>query len=532
MGGWQISDLIAAVRRRAWILALTVIILAPAALAVAWVLPAKFIATARILIEAQQIPGQLAPSVITTTPAQRLDRIRQRLLTRERLGGMIADLDLYPDEPDVTLASKIDRVRDNTAFMPLLNPDGSGSLTGIEISFTAGTATASAAMANALAEAVLAENIDNRTGRATQTRAYFASEVGRLERALKGIEDDINAFQRDNECCLPATLGFRQKQLTDLQARVSQRQQTVLSLEEQRLTLQQSLDTGTAFAPVQQNLSPLERTLMGLRQQLVESQAVKSDSHPEIQSLKARISAIERALGAQNPSNDGKTQAEILNERKQQQIQSQIAKIDRQITLEADQDGKDKALEETLKASLARTPEVSIALNGFLREQTRLQNQYDTASENLNLADRGKALEINRQAERFELVEPAQIPEAPSAPKRKIIAGGGVFAAVLLGLGLMAVVELLNQSIRTAHGMEHKVGLSPIVSIPYVTTWREQALRRLRWWGVLLVMLVALPATLWLVDTHYIPVLPIVERLSERVGLDGIVASMEAMLGL
>jgi capsular polysaccharide biosynthesis protein len=66
------------------------------------------------------------------------------------------------------------------------------------------------------------------------------------------------------------------------------------------------------------------------------------------------------------------------------------------------------------------------------------------------------------------LLNPANLPDAPSFPNRLLFAGGGLGAGLALGLGLTLWLELRDTSIRTEADAEAAVGLPLLVSIPWV----------------------------------------------------------------
>ena len=83
--GLTIIDHLGAFRRRAWILALTIVIGSSLAFSIAYLLPPVYRSTAKILVESQQIPSDLARSTVTSSTSERLHLIQQRLMTRDNL---------------------------------------------------------------------------------------------------------------------------------------------------------------------------------------------------------------------------------------------------------------------------------------------------------------------------------------------------------------------------------------------------------------------------------------------------------------
>ena len=84
MNGFRLSDIISAIKRRYWLVIVSVMIIAPIAVTVAFMLPSKYKATANVLVQDQQIPVNLAGQTVTSTAYERLSRIRQRLLASEQ----------------------------------------------------------------------------------------------------------------------------------------------------------------------------------------------------------------------------------------------------------------------------------------------------------------------------------------------------------------------------------------------------------------------------------------------------------------
>jgi capsular polysaccharide biosynthesis protein len=66
------------------------------------------------------------------------------------------------------------------------------------------------------------------------------------------------------------------------------------------------------------------------------------------------------------------------------------------------------------------------------------------------------------------LLNPANLPDAPSFPNRLLFAGGGLGAGLALGLGIAVWLESRDESIRTEADAEAVLDLPMLVSIPWV----------------------------------------------------------------
>ena len=112
--GIDILSYVKALMRRVWTILIVFILGSVLAAAVAYVLPPVYESTARILVESQQIPEELAQSTVGQSAAERLQFIQQRLMTRQNLLDLINRIGLFADRPDLTPTDKVDLVRDAT----------------------------------------------------------------------------------------------------------------------------------------------------------------------------------------------------------------------------------------------------------------------------------------------------------------------------------------------------------------------------------------------------------------------------------
>ena len=172
-----------------------------------------------------------------------------------------------------------------------------------------------------------------------------------------------------------------------------------------------------------------------------------------------------------------------------------------------------------LNDSILKTPQVEVELNALNRDYANLQAEYQQTQAKLADATTGERLEQDRQAERFEVIEQATVPDAPVQPNRPRIILAGSFGSLAAGVGIVILAELLDKSIRSVADLEKRLQLRPIGVIPYVITSSER--RRHRWrLGVLLALIIAaVSAALALIHFYYLPLDLIVERLTQRFGM-------------
>jgi uncharacterized protein involved in exopolysaccharide biosynthesis len=529
--GFGIDDILAVIRRR-WLWMIPPVLLGvPLAFLIALALPPTYVATGRMLVESQQIPESLARSTVTTGAVERVRLIEQRLMTRANMLDIAKRFDVYASRPDLSPTQIYHRMLAATSIDDIvLATQNRGEVTAsaVQISFRAGDPQLAARVANELVTQVLNQNLRDRNARASSTLAFFTSEVQRLSRELNAVEAEITAIKAGNQDALPASIDFRRGEFARLQERIFERETLIASFEEQLRALDAAVESGLTVggAPASPERAELDR----LRQALAQQLALYADTHPAVRQTRARIAALETTLAA--TADAGPEEESAAGPATPPQIAIQREGLVKQIALQGEQLVRDRERLARLGDSIERTPGIEIDLGRLERTRDSIQSQYEQALAKQAEAATGERLEVNQQAERFELIEQPEAPSAPASPNRPLIVLAGAGASMAVGAALMLLVELLNIRIHNSRDLERRLKLRPIVSIPYVSTERELRVGRWQRRAAVFAVLIGFPAGLYAVDTFYRPLPLIAERVMDRTGLRGIVIGLERRLGV
>jgi hypothetical protein len=131
----------------------------------------------------------------------------------------------------------------------------------------------------------------------------------------------------------------------------------------------------------------------------------------------------------------------------------------------------------------------------------------------------GERLEVNQQAERFEVIEEPRPPERPEAPNRPFIAGAGAIVSLGFGFAIALLLELLNPAIRNAGMLERRFDMRPMMVMPRIVSQREKFRRK---WLIRLgvfAVIVVIPMGLWYVDQYMRPLSVIADQVMNRTGI-------------
>lgn len=481
---------------------------------VATTLPPAYVSHVRLLVESPQIPTNLAASTVNTPAMEQLQIVEQRLLTRSNMLDIARRLNVLLEQdkmsPDEIVRSM--RVRTNVS-----SSTGRNQATLMTIYFEAPDARNAANVLNEYLNVIQQLDVEFRRDRAVGTLEFFQQEVARLDQELAEKSARILKFKKENADALPSTLNFRLNQQTTLQQRLAQIDQEIANLRTQAQRLVQVFqETGQVQATQGANRSPEQQQLDDLNQQLNQALVVYSESNPNVRMLRARIRQVEDVIAAQTAAQPADKNPSLP---RHPMLDIQLADIESRLSVLQDQK---KSVEKQLKEvsdSVARTPANDIALASLDRDYQNIQTQYNNAVARLASASTGERIEGRSRGQRISVIEQPAVPTEPTKPNRMMIAGGGTAMGMLAGLGLIVLLELLNKSARRPEDIVKKLGITPIASVPYIHTRGQVFAQRGMKIGLILLILIGIPAAIFAVHTYYQPLDLIAERVMNKLGV-------------
>lgn len=512
-------------RRLPWFL-LMLVIGSAAGLVLARILPPSYVSQALLVVESEQIPDTLAASTVQASAGEQLQIIQQRILARDNLIDMANRLRVYGDGGATSRGMTPDQVVDDLRKRITMTVTGVSTqrnntqATLVGVGFRAPSAGLSANVANELVTMILRENVSMRTSVARQTLDFFQQEVSRLDQELSRVSAQILAFKEANRGALPDSLDFRRGQLSTAQERQQDLGRQEAQLRERRSQLERLKQNAAngGFVPSGTAQSPEQQRLQNLREQLAQAGAVLAPSNPRVTLLKSQIAAQERLVseqlaGSGAVSSDGS--AATLYD-------LQLSDIDGQLAFIASQGQQVEAAMGALQASIDATPANAVQLDAMERDYSNIQAQYNEAVDKRARAETGDVIEAMSKGQRISVIEQAVAPTSPNKPNRLLIAVAGVFGGGALGLALVLLIELLNPGIRRPSDLTTKLGIAPLLALPYVLTAEQASRRRTIITISLAAAAVGVAALLVLIHTQYMPLDLLFERLTRKLSLSAL----------
>jgi polysaccharide biosynthesis transport protein len=509
---------------------------------VALLLPSVYESQSTILIEEQQIPPEFVRSTVTGYADQRIQSLNQQILSRTKLLEIIKQFDLYADQRQKkTMEEIIETMRDNISIglisaeagdQKRKRPGGQGGVTiAFTIAYRGKSPDIVQKVASTLASLYLQENLKIRELQAKTTTKFLETELKELDERLKTIGQKITDFKAKNENILPELQQFNRSQAENLEKAIDQIKVQVQTVEDRKIYLEGQMATVSPDSPVKE-ASPQTR-LRQLQVALCDLQARFPDTHPEIRKVKREMAELEKITGGAGSGSSlkrekiAKLKAELAEKQGRYSEQHpEVIKLKRELAeLEKIPDSTKTTktpapteqienpsyvslqtniqaavgdllalkrqktdLEEKLRIYRKRLEEGPKVEQEYLALSRDYQNAHVKHQDVMNKileARISEGMEESQKAEKFTIIDPASYPEKPVSPKRGLIALAGLILGLGAGLGMVALTENLDHTVKSTDELAWLTGLPVLGRITRIVTpedlARQKHRRRLIW---------------------------------------------------
>lgn len=523
----NLRDYLAVFHRRRTIIVLTGGLLLCLSVAAAILWPPTYKSTSTILIEEQEVPAELVHSTITSFADQRIEMIKQQVMSRSSLWKVVEQYGLYPDMRRERPTEEVIKRFINDIEVEVISADvidkrtqhATKATIAFTVSYNSRAPEIAQRVANELTSLFLGENLKSRERQAQETTSFLKHEAESLAHHIEEVEAKLSTFKQRASGALPELMPLNLQMMNQADRELMDLDQQIRSLEERKTYLEGELATIKPNTPImsvtgERILDSLER-LRALRAEYAGTAANFSPDHPDVIKLKQEIAALERETGAKPERAelakqliDAKarlaTQIDRLGSDHPdvQQTKRTIAGIDQglrrlganesdkpllrpenpaYINIQAQLNSTTSSL-DALKHSrtivkrrlqdyarrVERTPELEPDYLVLTRDRDTSAQKYQDIRSRLLEAKVSEGLEVQRKGERFSLIDPPGLPESPEKPNRKAIVLLGFILALAGGAGAAALTEHLDHSIRTPEQLVRVTQAFPLAVIPYM----------------------------------------------------------------
>lgn len=314
------------------------------------------------------------------------------------------------------------------------------------------------------------ENLHGNRSEMTETLEFVNQQLTQRQKELEGAEQRRLAFEAQHPEMAQGGVVAQQKletartQLRNLEADLAAGQSALAAIGGQLAGTPQTLPggagggAGASLARAQADLAAMQAR--GL-----------TDSHPDVISVKNQITMLKTAarqesesnLGVPNPAYTSLQSIRAEREANLQALQSRLAAARSDVA--------------ALTAQQISNPELGAEAKRINRDYDVLRQQYDKLLQDREeLRLRGE-IKTEREAVKFEVVDPPTTPRKPVAPNRPLLLFGVLLVGIVAGCGSAFGLSKLRSTFATSTGLERATGLPVLGAISTTLTEAGRAMR-------------------------------------------------------
>jgi polysaccharide biosynthesis transport protein len=484
------------VRRRQWHFVIPLFLGWLAVWSVSWVLPSVYRSGTLILVAQPSMPRDYVVPNISDSLQERLQSITQQILSRTRLLQIIDQLNLYAktDRP-LTPDDKVELMRKDIEIELIRDRD---QLAAFNIYYSSRDPHIAQKVTSELTNLFINEHVELRQRQSEDTTKFLESQLETARNILAQQEAKIREFKDQHPGELPSQLQSNLAILNGAQSQLQNEEDALNVAKHQNAYLQSLLNQ---YHSLQKSSKPGDGTPMGLsaidleldklKSQLADLSSHYTEQHPDVRKVKEQIAKTQKMrneIVATLKANAGNTQADdgATTPRDDAELQDAGPMLQMQGQLKANEveianrehaitvlKGQINVYQSRLNQEPVREQQLTDLTRGY--EQSKAN--YDDLLKKKNGSEMATSMELRQQGEHFRIVDPPSLPLKPSSPNRLKLCGIGMAVGLLLGVGISAGSELMDDRIFSEKELKARISTVIISEIPDLATPEETAKR-------------------------------------------------------
>lgn len=462
--------------RRRWIYLATFL---PVAILVsvylAYTLPPLYQSSATILLEASSIPQDLIRTTVTAYADEQIERVQRSVLTIDNLVPLAEEIDPYPDDAELNVRAKARLIRQNTGtervdpitFVPLPESDA------FSIYYSNPDPELAMQVTRRLADMFLSYNRETRTQQAKETYAFLQTQSEEASAKVAELAQRMADFKEEYGNALPDSRARNQGSIDRVARELETLQQRILLSNDRKRTLELELRqiNPNLFDPA----GDWRMELANLRAELAAAKQRYTPDHPDVKRLQRSIDALATGVDQSPRSNLAPDNPDYI------QIANQLDTVNSELAALRSSAYRARQQIDDYELSLRIAPEVEREYNQLLREFEVAQGRFLGIETSLSEAALGQVLESEARGERLTLIRPPYRADKPYSPNRLGIILLGIVVGGGLGIGLAALIEASDPTIRSVRDLGGITDIKVIAAIPFIPNAADKRKRAIGW---------------------------------------------------
>lgn len=504
--------------KRKWLIILPAIAIATAVSWVVWQLPDLYESSTLIVVKASTLPNSVVPTITEDSLTRQINSIAQVVTSRSSLEPLIKKYDLYkaekqrgePMEVLIDYMRRSIKVEVNTSRNDITN--------GFNITYRGRNAKTTQAVTSELASKYIDEQTKNTISSTTSAKQFIDQQVNQTKEELDTVDRERLDFMQKNVGNLPSEAASLVGQLSGLREQQKAYISEVGRFQDRRsaLTSQLALVKKTseqAKEDIAENTTDPKTTLAwaqlvsrkaDLESQLTRMLTELRPKHPDVLAKQAEVDSVKAAMDQMivEWKQRIKEKQDKLRDRPDLTVgnlESELQLVDGEIKRQQAQLGQTDQQIGLVMDRINNVPGAEVALGALDRDYQTKKSQYDALLMQAQKIGLGADAASQQQGEGIQVIDPANLPARPVAPKRLVLMGAGLAVGLAVGLllaGLFEVPRLLT--IQTSEDAAHYTSLPVLMTVPELLTPDEARSlprrRKLLLATAVAAMVVAIPA--------------------------------------
>jgi polysaccharide chain length determinant protein (PEP-CTERM system associated) len=467
-----------AMLRRHWVMILILTVVGgPLAYGVSRLLPVKYKSQTLVLVEQQSVPTDYVKSIDTADISQRLSSMQQQILSRSRLEPIIRQYGLFSSDTNKAsmddLVGRLQKSIEVTPVLPMAETR-STQLPGFNVAVTLDTGRTAQEVCTAVTSMFIEENLKSRQQHSEETTQFLSQQLVDAKAALDEQDAKLAAFKSHYIGSLPDEEQTNLNLLTGLTSQLDAATQALARAQQDKSFAESMLSQQVGSWQASQtghNPATLEQQLIALQTQLASLEARYTDDYPDVIKTKADIAALQKKMvetDNQTSPQGSKDSKNVIEPPQIQQLRAQVHNYDQVIAEKAREQEEIKRQIGLYQGRIQSSPGVEQQYKEVTRGYQTALDSYNDLLKKRQESSMATQLEHDQQGEQFRVLDPANLPTAPSFPNRPLFALGGLGGGLALGLGLAFLIELKDSSFKTERDVEVALQLPVLAMVPAI----------------------------------------------------------------
>jgi len=493
------ATILALAWRRKWMIVVPLVVCTMAGLMVSATLPDVYQSDMLIQIVPQRIPDSFVKATVTMKSDERIAAVTQQVKSRTQLEQMINEFSLYPvDRQRMAMEDVVEMMRTNI-MIDVVKGTNNEPAEAFHVKFTYGDAAIATKVTQRLGTLYIDRNTRERGNLADATDAFLESKLADARMQLEAQERKLKEFKDRHAGRLPSQADFNMQAIQSASAQAQLLSESIARDRDRKLMLERLYNDAQAEPPPvappptsNGSPDPAAAAAGGTPQQqldlakaaLARARLRLKPEHPDIVRLNKTIADLEKKVQdtpvtAAVPVPVATTPTEMQRRERIQSMHAEIESLDRQVAFKEQEEAR-------LRARVAEYQQRVESVPGLESEYIALTRDYDTLNQTYRSlltksqdAKVARDMEKDQIGEQFRILDPARVPVRPIGPARLQLNGIAFGAGLVLGLGMVILLELRDSSFRSEVDVFDVLTLPVLALVPLVQTDAVQ--RRVRW---------------------------------------------------